>query len=281
MNVQTGRPTIRQVAAAAGVSTQTVSRVINDRPDVSHETRRRVQRIIDDLGYQPSALARSLIQQRSYTLGVVTAGLRHIGPSRTLGGITATAADAGYALLLEELPRYDTDEIVPMFQSLRSRHVDGVIWAVPEVGDNRRWINRLPAQFDTSNCLSGHGATPECLSSLDQQLSRCPARHGPFAGAGFPPYCTPRWPARLVGGPTAHGGLEGRAAGIWAGCSGRILVGRHMVISKRGRGHRETLQAIPENGRHLCCKRPDGAERIACRLAAWAACSRRLGSSRI
>ncbi len=148
LNTQTGRPTIRQVAAAAGVSTQTVSRVINARPDVSHETRRRVQRIIDDLGYQPSALARSLIQQRSYTLGVVTAGLRHIGPSRTLGGITATAADAGYALLLEELPRYDTDEIVPMFQSLRSRHVDGVIWAVPEVGDNRRWINRLPAQFD-------------------------------------------------------------------------------------------------------------------------------------
>ena len=104
------RATIRNVAAEAGVSTQTVSRVLNERPDVAVETRRRVQGVIDKLGYRPSALARSLIRQRSYTLGVVTAGLRHIGPSRTLSGITAAAADAGYSLLLEELPRYETDD---------------------------------------------------------------------------------------------------------------------------------------------------------------------------
>jgi LacI family transcriptional regulator len=143
-----GRATIRQVASASGVSTQTVSRVINERPDVSPETRRRVQAVIDRLGFQPSALARSLIQQRSYTLGVVTAGLRHIGPSRTLSGITAEAAAAGYALLLEELPRYDTDDAAPIFQALISRHVDGIIWAVPEVGTNRRWIDMIPSQFD-------------------------------------------------------------------------------------------------------------------------------------
>jgi DNA-binding LacI/PurR family transcriptional regulator len=146
VNPRTGRATIRQVASAAGVSTQTVSRVINGRPDVSQETRRRVQQIIDDLGYQPSALARSLIRQRSYTLGVVTAGLRHIGPSRTLGGITAAAADAGYSLLLEELPRYDANDTAPIFQALVSRHVDGVIWAVPEVGANRRWIEHPPVR---------------------------------------------------------------------------------------------------------------------------------------
>ncbi len=143
-----GRATIRQVATAAGVSTQTVSRVINERPDVAADTRRRVQSVIDRLGYRPSALARSLIRRRSYTLGVVTAGLRHIGPSRTLGGITAAAADAGYALLLEELPRYDTDDTTPVFQALVSRHVDGVIWAVPEVGANRRWIQHLPLQLE-------------------------------------------------------------------------------------------------------------------------------------
>jgi LacI family transcriptional regulator len=146
--IRNTRATIRQVASAAGVSTQTVSRVLNRRPDVSPETRSRVQQVIDDLGYQPSALARSLIRQRSYTLGVVTAGLRHIGPSRTLGGITAAAAEAGYSLLLEELPRYDSEEITPLLQSLRSQQVDGVIWAVPEVGDNRRWINRQRPEFD-------------------------------------------------------------------------------------------------------------------------------------
>lgn len=137
-----GRATIKEVASAAGVSTQTVSRVINNRPDVSPETRKRVQEVIDQLGYQPSALARSLIRQRSYTLGVVTAGLRYIGPSRTLSGITRAAEMAGYSLLLKELPSFDANNVNPIFQTLSSRHVDGIIWAVPEVGENLNWINR-------------------------------------------------------------------------------------------------------------------------------------------
>jgi DNA-binding LacI/PurR family transcriptional regulator len=136
------RPTIKQVAKAAGVSTQTVSRVINDRPDVAPETRERILTTINELGFRPSALARSLIQQRSYTLGVVTAGLMYIGPSRTLNGITSAAEEAGYSLLLNELSRFDTDDVGPIFQALLARHVDGIIWAVPEVGENRNWVNQ-------------------------------------------------------------------------------------------------------------------------------------------
>ncbi len=134
------RATIKQVAKIAGVSTQTVSRVINDRPDVAPETRERIRHVIDELDYQPSALARSLIQQRSYTLGVVTAGLKYIGPSLTLNGITTQAEELGYALLLEELLRFDTVPIKPILQNLLTRHVDGIVWAVPEVGNNRRWV---------------------------------------------------------------------------------------------------------------------------------------------
>jgi DNA-binding LacI/PurR family transcriptional regulator len=142
------RATIKEVASAAGVSTQTVSRVINERPDVSPETRKRVQEVIKELSYQPSALARSLISQRSHTLGVVTAGLKHIGPSRTLSGITSAAEEAGYSILLKELPSYDTEDIQPIFQAFLSRHVDGIIWAVPEVGENRKWVNNPPADID-------------------------------------------------------------------------------------------------------------------------------------
>jgi DNA-binding LacI/PurR family transcriptional regulator len=148
MRPKPARATIKEVAFEAGVSTQTVSRVINGRPDVSPETRERVQNAIESLRYQPSALARSLIQQRTYTLGVVTAGLKYIGPSRTLSGITAAAEEAGYALLLKELPRFDTDDVSPIFEALISRHVDGIIWAVPEVGENRSPVNRLPADLD-------------------------------------------------------------------------------------------------------------------------------------
>ncbi len=142
------RPTIKEVASAAGVSTQTVSRVINERPDVSRETRRRVQDVIEKLGYRPSALARSLIRRRSHTLGVVTAGLKYIGPNRTLNGITVAAEEAGYALLLKELSGFDADDNELIFQSLLSRHVDGIIWAVPEVGKNRDWISTLSRELE-------------------------------------------------------------------------------------------------------------------------------------
>jgi len=137
--------TIKQVAQEAGVSTQTVSRVLNNRPDVASETRRQILDIIDRLGYQPSALARSLIRQRSYTLGIVTAGLRFIGPSRALNGITARAEELGYALLLKKLPRFDTEDAEPILNDLLARHVDGIIWAVPEIGSNHDWLrDRLP-----------------------------------------------------------------------------------------------------------------------------------------
>jgi LacI family transcriptional regulator len=140
------RMNIKEVARLAGVSTQTISRVLNDRPDVSPETRQRVKQIIQELGYRPSALARSLIQQRSYTLGVVTAGLKYFGPSRTLNGITSKAEELGYALLLKELPGFQTSDIDPILQSLLGRHVDGIVWAVPQIRDNHDWLEQRPPE---------------------------------------------------------------------------------------------------------------------------------------
>jgi LacI family transcriptional regulator len=155
------RVTIKQVAQEAGVSTQTVSRVLNERPDVAPETRQRVKDVIARLGYQPSALARSLIQQRSFTLGVVTAGLKYLGPSRTLNGITGQAEDMGYTLMLKELPGFASNDIKPLLDSLLARQVDGIIWAVPEVGDNRGWLKErcpeipIPVIFLTMQARSG------------------------------------------------------------------------------------------------------------------------------
>jgi LacI family transcriptional regulator len=143
-----GRTTIKEVASEAGVSAQTVSRVINDKPDVSPQTRKRVKQVIQDLGYQPSAIARSLIRQRSNTLGVVTAGLKLVGPSRTLSGVTSAAEDAGYTLLLKELPHFRANNIKPIFQALKSHQVAGIIWAVPEVGDNLNWVHDSSMDLD-------------------------------------------------------------------------------------------------------------------------------------
>ena len=132
--------TISQVAKEAGVSSQTVSRVINNRPEITPETRQRVQDVIQRLGYQPNAIARSLIQRRSHTLGVVTSGLEYYGPSHILIGVEQGANQAGLSILLNLIHQPETQEIGSIVNGLISRQVEGIIWAVPEIDNNRSWF---------------------------------------------------------------------------------------------------------------------------------------------
>jgi LacI family transcriptional regulator len=141
------KTTIKDIAKMCNVSTQTVSRVINKRPDVSSETRDAVEKAIADMGYQPSALARSLVQQRSYTLGVIVAGLKYVGISQILNGITDQCEASGYALLIKELPAYNTPNIVPVIESLISHQVEGILFAAPELNDN---VQIAQAQLPTA-----------------------------------------------------------------------------------------------------------------------------------
>jgi LacI family transcriptional regulator len=114
---------------------------MNKHSYVSEETRQRVEEVVDRLGYYPSTLARSLIQQRSYTLGVVTYGLEYIGPSRTLNGIADKADELGFMLLMKELDDFDTDRLDGVIDSLLARQVDGILWLAPEIGDNHAWLD--------------------------------------------------------------------------------------------------------------------------------------------
>jgi len=150
------KPTIYEVARMAGVSRQTVSRVINNRPDVADDTRSRILQIIEEIDYRPSAIARSLSKQRSYNFGLVTAGLEFIGPSVTMSGIAKKAEQLGYGLYLKELPKFMGGNIQHIIDWFLSRQVDGIIWAVPEIGSNRDWVEslindiRVPVIFLTS-----------------------------------------------------------------------------------------------------------------------------------
>ena len=100
-----------------------------------------METVVEQLGYHPSTLARSLSQQRSYTLGIVTFGLKYIGPSRTLNGIADKADELGYMLLMKELDDYTINRIDDVIDSLLARQVDGILWAAPEIGDNHAWID--------------------------------------------------------------------------------------------------------------------------------------------
>lgn len=129
------RVTIREIARTCGVSVQTVSRVINRRPDVSPETRAAVEAAIAAVGFQPSAVARSLVQQRSNTLGVIVAGLRYFGVAQTLNGITEESEASGYALLLKEVSSNGEVDVLPVIDFLMAHRVEGIIFAAPDLGE--------------------------------------------------------------------------------------------------------------------------------------------------
>jgi LacI family transcriptional regulator len=167
------KTTIYDVAEKAGVSRQTVSRVLNNRQDVSNETRQRIKDIMDELSYHPSAVAQSLSRQKSYLFGVVTAGLRFIGPSRTLSGITSKAEELGYGLLLKELASFSSNDVKPLLQWFKSHQVDGILWAAPEIEDNRCWLKDLIPDLDI----------PVLFLSMEEQSQVTIVTTDNFAGA--------------------------------------------------------------------------------------------------
>ena len=91
------------VGRLAGVSHQTVSRVINGSPHVRPETRERVLKAMLELGYRPNFLARALVTGRSRTLGVVSFDTTLYGPASTLFGIERAAHEAGYFITVASL----------------------------------------------------------------------------------------------------------------------------------------------------------------------------------
>jgi LacI family transcriptional regulator len=181
-----GRLTIKEVAEAAGVSTQTVSRVINNRPDVAPGTFERVQQIISDTGYAPNMFARGLTQGRSHTLGVAAYGLEYFGPSRVLTGIEQQAAGMGYAISLNLIHEPETFDVEGLLNGLISRQVDGVIWAVPDVGDNRAWSNVAGADLAVPVLLVGGMGGQSRLGSIgidNRAIGRLATEHLLSGGA--------------------------------------------------------------------------------------------------
>ncbi|MBN1976671.1 MAG: LacI family DNA-binding transcriptional regulator [Anaerolineae bacterium] len=135
------RTTIADVARVAGVSKATVSRVLAGQIKyVREETRQRVLTAISELEYHPSNAARSLKSKRSFTLGIVGYGLEYFGPSCTLSGVEQEASTLGYTVLLHLIRQPETNNVDQLLRKMQSRYVDGVIWAVPEIGSNHAWL---------------------------------------------------------------------------------------------------------------------------------------------
>lgn len=118
-----GRVSMAMVASRAGVSGQTVSRVVNDSPRVDPATRERVETAMAELGYRPHRAARALRTGRSQTIGLVVTTLATVGNSRMLQATAEAAAERGYALTLVTAG----DSVADAFERLAEQEVDGAI----------------------------------------------------------------------------------------------------------------------------------------------------------
>lgn len=163
--------TIKDVARAAGVSTQTVSRVLNNRPDVSSDTRKRVKQIITSLGYSPNVFARNLSRGRSNTLGVIGYGLVYYGTSSVLTGIENKANELGFSLTLSLIDRVEPERVDRILYDLLSRRVEGIIWAVPGDVSTSNWVAekfssvQIPLVYINSRVNSS-----DFVTGIDNQL---------------------------------------------------------------------------------------------------------------
>lgn len=126
------RVTIREVAAHAGVSHQTVSRVINHSERVNPETRQRVENAIQELKYSPNAVARSMARGRTYTLACISPNLTDFTYASFIEGAELEARRQGYFLLTASAPNAETFATL-VNQLLASRRTEGLLVITPKV----------------------------------------------------------------------------------------------------------------------------------------------------
>jgi len=127
------RPTIRDVAARAGVSHQTVSRVINGREEVAPATRERVRAAIRELQYVPSPLARGLMGSRTHTLGMVTADVTDQFFAEAIAGAELETRKRGYYLIVASVEGEAEDDELAYLRLMLERRVEGLIVARPQL----------------------------------------------------------------------------------------------------------------------------------------------------
>ena len=126
------KPNIYDVADAAGVSHQTVSRVLNNHPSLRPETRQRVEAAMLNLGYIPNRAARALVTSRSKLIGILVSDVTLFGPAGMVHAIEVEARKSGYVPFAYSVDPNSADDINAGIAHLRDLGVDGVILIVPQ-----------------------------------------------------------------------------------------------------------------------------------------------------
>ncbi|WP_198320448.1 LacI family DNA-binding transcriptional regulator [Actinosynnema pretiosum] len=130
-NRTTRDPAMTDVAKLAGVSHQTVSRVLNGHPNVREQTRLRVRAAIAELGYRPNRAARALVTGRSQVIGVVAQNSTLYGPAWLLAAVEQAAAEAGFAVSVGLVKSLDRASISEAIERHRDQRVAGIVVIAP------------------------------------------------------------------------------------------------------------------------------------------------------
>jgi DNA-binding LacI/PurR family transcriptional regulator len=160
-------PAMKDVAKLAGVSHQTVSRVLNDHPNVREQTRIRVQAAITALGYRPNRAARVLATGTSQVIGFVSRSSTLYGPAATLAALAEEALQHGFAVKVESVRTLDRRQVGDAIGRLLDQRVAGLVVIAPVESANDA-LDDLPDDIPLVN-VDGDPRRPTELVTVDQE----------------------------------------------------------------------------------------------------------------
>ncbi|MCK3685941.1 LacI family DNA-binding transcriptional regulator [Maribellus sp. YY47] len=149
--MKSGLVTIKDIARELKISASTVSRALKNHPDISEETKRAVNELAQKLNYQPNAVALSLKQRRSHTIGVIIPEIVHYFFSSVISGIEDVAYDAGFNVIIcQSNERYERE--VTNARTLLASRVDGVLVSISKNTEDFQHLynlrnNNIPMVF--------------------------------------------------------------------------------------------------------------------------------------
>jgi DNA-binding LacI/PurR family transcriptional regulator len=141
-------PSIIDVARAAGVSHQTVSRVVNKQPSVKESTRLKVESVMEDIGFRPNNAARTLVTGQSSIIGVLSHDTTLFGPASVLHAVQSAAREIGYAVTVISLKSIYPVAVIAGLEEFANRGAEGVVIIAPQSAEYevlRKIPGNLPA----------------------------------------------------------------------------------------------------------------------------------------
>lgn len=199
--------TITTVAAEAGVSIKTVSRVLNNEAHVRPDTRERVLNVVRTLGYRPNAAARSLAGSRNYLIGLLYDNPAQGYAIELQTGALSRCQDLGYGLIPQRLVDGDWEGALAFRSRLSSGGLDGVIVTAP-LTERQDILNTLQALRVPAVLVSGSdSARPgvACVRIDDEAAARAMTQHVLALGHRR---------IAVIEGPDGHAASAARMAGV-------------------------------------------------------------------